>query len=41
VDKRAQAQFVVETDKGLRHAREQVESIVSALRGREKRDANA
>jgi dephospho-CoA kinase len=41
VDKRARAHFVVETDKGLRHAGEQVESIVSALRGRKKRDGNA
>jgi dephospho-CoA kinase len=41
VDKRARAHFVVETDKGLRHACEQVESIVSALRGRRKQDGNA
>ncbi|HEX4079965.1 MAG TPA: dephospho-CoA kinase [Rhizomicrobium sp.] len=41
VDKRAHAHFVVETDKGLRHACEQVESIVSALRGRRKQGGNA
>lgn len=40
VEKRARAQFVVETDKGLDHAFRQVESIVSALRARsEGRDA--
>jgi dephospho-CoA kinase len=32
VDKRARAHFVVETDKGLDHALEQVKSIVAALR---------
>jgi dephospho-CoA kinase len=34
VDKRARAHFVVETDKGLDHAFEQVKSIVAALRER-------
>jgi dephospho-CoA kinase len=34
VEKRARAQFVVETDKGLDHAFRQVESIVSKLRAR-------
>jgi dephospho-CoA kinase len=34
VDKRARAHFVVETDKGLDHALEQVKSIVAALRSR-------
>jgi len=34
VDKRARAHFVVETDKGLDHALEQVKSIVAALRQR-------
>jgi dephospho-CoA kinase len=32
VDKRARAHFMVETDKGLDHALEQVKSIVAALR---------
>ena len=36
VDKRARAHFVVETDKGLDHAFEQVKSIVAALRQRAK-----
>jgi dephospho-CoA kinase len=34
VDKRARTHFVVETDKGLDHALEQVKSIVAALRRR-------
>lgn len=34
VDKRARAHFVVETDKGLDHALEQVKAIVAALRER-------
>lgn len=34
VDKRARAHFVVETDKGLDHALEQVKSIVAALKER-------
>jgi dephospho-CoA kinase len=38
VDKRARAHFVVETDKGLDHASEQVKSIVTALRERAKGD---
>ena len=33
-EKRAKAHFVVETDKGLEHAFEQVKSIVAELRGR-------
>ncbi len=37
VDKRARAHFVVETDKGLDHAFEQVKSIVATLRERAKR----
>jgi dephospho-CoA kinase len=36
VDKRGRAHFVVETDKGLDHAFEQVKSIVTALRERAK-----
>jgi len=36
VDKRARAHFVVETDKGIDHAFEQVKSIVAALRRRAK-----
>jgi len=36
VDKRARAHFVVETDKGLEHAFEQVKSIVAELRERAK-----
>ncbi|HEY5049038.1 MAG TPA: dephospho-CoA kinase [Rhizomicrobium sp.] len=40
-EKRAQAQFVIETDKGLGHALEQVRGVVRALRERAagKRDA--
>lgn len=40
VDKRARANFVVETDKGLDHAFEQVKTIVAALKERA-RDKNA
>ncbi|HEX3430146.1 MAG TPA: dephospho-CoA kinase [Rhizomicrobium sp.] len=36
VDKRARAHFVVESDKGLAHAFEQVKSIVASLRERAK-----
>jgi len=36
VDKRARAHFVVETDKGLEHAFEQVKSVVAALSARAK-----
>jgi dephospho-CoA kinase len=36
VDKRARAHFVVETDKGLEHAFEQVKAVVSVLRERTK-----
>src|SRR6185312_8313887 len=32
VDKRAKADFVIETDKGLEHAREAVKSIIAELR---------
>lgn len=41
VDKRARAHFVVETDKGLSHARSQVEAIVAELRARRARGGNA
>lgn len=34
MEKRAKAHFLVETDKGLEHAFEQVKSIVAALRER-------
>jgi dephospho-CoA kinase len=34
-DKRAGADFIVESDKGLDHARAQVKSIIAALQGRE------
>ena len=34
-EKRARADFIVESDKGLDHAREQVSAIVDALKGRE------
>jgi len=36
VDKRARAHFIVETDKGLAHAFEQVKSVAAALRERAK-----
>jgi len=38
-EKRAKAHFVVETDKGLEHAFEQVKSLVAELRGRIPKDA--
>jgi dephospho-CoA kinase len=37
-EKRAQAHFVVETDKGLDHAREQVKHIIAALHARRLKD---
>jgi dephospho-CoA kinase len=37
-EKRAKAHFVVETDKGLDHAREQVKRIIAALRERRRKD---
>jgi len=42
-EKRAKAHFVVETDKGLEHAFEQVKAIVAELekRGRRVKDGNA
>jgi dephospho-CoA kinase len=40
-DKRAQAHFVIETDKGLEHAFEQVKSVVQALHEKRVRKRNA
>ena len=40
-DKRAQAHFVIETDKGLEHAFEQVKSVVQALHEKRVRNRNA
>jgi dephospho-CoA kinase len=40
VDKRARADFVVETDKGFEHARNAVKNIVAALRARLMREKN-
>jgi dephospho-CoA kinase len=36
-EKRARADFVIETDKGLDHARDQVREVIAALKGREGR----
>jgi dephospho-CoA kinase len=38
VDKRANAHFVVETNKGFDHALEQVKEIIAALRGRRRKE---
>jgi dephospho-CoA kinase len=40
-EKRAQADFVVETDKGLDHAFEQVKKIVAELKARAKQGVGA
>jgi dephospho-CoA kinase len=39
-EKRAQAHFVVETDKGFAHARAQVKDIVAALHARRRKEQN-